>query len=220
VRALRPIVTPEEVARHTVRGQYARGESGGKEVAGYREEPGVAPESHIETYVAIKAYVDSWRWGGVPFYLRAGKRLNKRITEVSLHFNRVPHALFAESAGEIEPDVLSIRIQPDEGITLRFMSKVPGAAMRLRPVTMDFRYAGAFGETGPEAYERLLLEAMLGDATLFARNDEVRAAWSFVTPLLRAWEKMGAPEPYTAGSWGPPSGDELMHRDGRHWRRL
>jgi glucose-6-phosphate 1-dehydrogenase len=156
----------------------------------------------------------------VPFYLRAGKRLNKRITEISIHFKHVPHALFSASAGEVEPDVLAIRIQPDEGITLRFMSKVPGPTTTLRPVTMDFRYGTSFGETGPEAYERLLLESMLGDATLFARKDEVRAAWEYITPLLHAWADNGAPEPYAAGSWGPKGADELMHRDDRHWRRL
>ncbi|MEO7092414.1 MAG: glucose-6-phosphate dehydrogenase, partial [Polyangiales bacterium] len=196
VRALRPITSADEIARDTVRGQYAKGTFNGQPVAGYREEPDVAKESRTETYVAIKAHIDSWRWGGVPFYLRAGKRLNKRITEISLHFKKVPHALFARTAGEIEPDVLSIRIQPDEGIAMRFMSKVPGPTQTLRPVTMDFRYAGAFGETGPEAYERLLLEAMLGDATLFARNDEVRAAWSYITPLLEGWKELPPPTDY------------------------
>jgi glucose-6-phosphate 1-dehydrogenase len=220
VRALRPITSAEEIARDTVLGQYAKGTFNGQPVPGYREEPDVAKESRTETYVAIKAHIDSWRWGGVPFYLRAGKRLNKRITEISLHFKKVPHALFARSAGEIEPDVLSIRIQPDEGIAMRFMSKVPGPTQTLRPVTMDFRYAGSFGETGPEAYERLLLEAMLGDATLFARNDEVRAAWTYITPLLEGWKEQPPPAAYPAGSWGPETADKLMHRDDRHWRRL
>jgi glucose-6-phosphate 1-dehydrogenase len=220
VRALRPITSAAEIARDTVRGQYAKGTFNGQPVPGYREEPDVAKESRTETYVAIKAHVDSWRWGGVPFYLRAGKRLNKRITEISLHFKRVPHALFARTAGEIEPDVLSIRIQPDEGIAMRFMSKVPGPTQTLRPVTMDFRYAGSFGDTGPEAYERLLLEAMLGDATLFARNDEVNAAWTYITSILEGWREMPPPDHYPAGSWGPESADALMHRDDRHWRRL
>ena len=220
VRALRPITSAEEIARDTVRGQYAKGTFNGEPVPGYREEPDVAKDSRTETYVAVKAHIDSWRWGGVPFYLRAGKRLNKRITEISLHFKKVPHALFAKTAGEIEPDVLSIRIQPDEGIALRFMSKVPGPTQTLRPVTMDFRYAGSFGDTGPEAYERLLLEAMLGDATLFARNDEVNAAWTYITPLLEGWKQSAPPGAYPAGSWGPEAADALMHRDGRHWRRL
>jgi glucose-6-phosphate 1-dehydrogenase len=217
VRALRTIA-PE----HVVRGQYGKGTHNGQAVPAYREEPNVAPESKVETYVAIKAHVDNWRWGGVPFYLRAGKRLNKRVTEISLHFKRVPHKLFSVAAGEVEPDVLSIRIQPDEGIALRFMSKVPGPTTTLRPVTMDFRYGTSFGDAGPEAYERLILDAMLGDATLFARSDEVSAAWAWVDPLLASWKEGSskAPEIYDAGSWGPASADALMHADGRHWRRL
>ena len=221
VRALRPLTSKEDIAKNTVRGQYAAGTFNGQAVPGYREEPDVAKDSKVETYVAIKAHIDSWRWGGVPFYLRAGKRLNKRITEISLHFKGVPHSLFKATAGEVEPDVLSIRIQPDEGIALKFMSKVPGPTQTLRPVTMDFSYGASFGDTGPEAYERLLLEAMLGDATLFARNDEVRAAWTYITPLLETWKEEGpAPQPYPAGSWGPKAADELVHEDGRHWRRL
>jgi glucose-6-phosphate 1-dehydrogenase len=219
VRALRPIAR-EDVARLTVRGQYGAGTFNGKPVAGYTEEPDVNEYSHVETFVAIKAHIDSWRWGGVPFYIRAGKRLQKRVTEISLHFKPVPHALFAVNAGKVEPDVLSIRIQPDEGIALRFMSKVPGATTMLRPVTMDFRYGTSFGDAGPEAYERLLLEAMLGDATLFARKDEVRAAWEYITPLFHAWKELPRPEAYPAGSWGPAGADALLHADGRHWRRL
>lgn len=219
VRALRPIVG-DDVAKLTVRGQYAPGAFAGQPAPGYRQEPNVSPTSKTETYVAIKAQVDNWRWGGVPFYLRAGKRLNKRVTEVSLHFKKVPHALFGARAGVVEPDVLSIRIQPDEGIALRFMSKVPGATMTLRPVTMDFRYGAAFGDAGPEAYERLILESMLGDATLFARSDEVRAAWQYCTPILEKWRELGDPEPYAAGSWGPKAADDLVHADDRHWRRL
>jgi glucose-6-phosphate 1-dehydrogenase len=220
IQSLHPLTTPEAIAANTIRGQYAAGVVDGKPVPGYREEPDVAKDSKIETYVAIKAHLDNWRWGGVPFYLRAGKRLNKRITEISLHFKRVPHALFAHETGDVEPDVLAIRIQPDEGISLRFMAKVPGPQQVLRPVNMDFRYGTSFGETGPEAYERLLLEAMLGDATLFARNDEVRAAWEWITPMLEAWKTTPAPQPYPAGSWGPPAADELLHKDDRHWRRL
>ena len=218
VRALRPL-RGADIEKLTVRGQYDRGTFAGKPVPGYREEPDVSKTSKTETYVAIKAMVDNWRWGGVPFYLRAGKRLNKRVTEVSLHFKSVPHALFV-GAGAVEPDVLSIRIQPDEGIALKFMSKVPGPVMTLRPVTMDFRYGTSFGDAGPEAYERLILESMLGDATLFARSDEVRAAWEYCTPLLRRWQELGDPENYPAGSWGPAGADALLHADGRHWRRL
>lgn len=219
VRALRPLAGVAEVAHATVRGQYTRGGADGREVPGYLEEQGVARGSRVETFVAMRAFVDNWRWGGVPFYLRAGKRLQKRVTEVALHFKPVPHALFVAGAGRVEPDVLSIRIQPDEGITLRFMSKVPGAQTTLRPVTMDFKYGTSFGGAGPEAYERLLLEAMLGDATLFARSDEVRAAWSWITPVLQAFGELDAPEAYAAGSWGPPSADALLARDGRGWRR-
>jgi glucose-6-phosphate 1-dehydrogenase len=216
VRALRPL---DDVRKQSVRGQYGKGTFAGQPAPAYREEPSVNATSKTETYVAIKAMVDNWRWGGVPFYLRAGKRLNKRVTEVSLHFKNVPHALFV-GAGAIEPDVLSIRIQPDEGIALKFMSKVPGPVMTLRPVTMDFRYGTAFGDAGPEAYERLILESMLGDATLFARSDEVRAAWQWVMPLLQQWPSHGDPEIYPAGSWGPAGADALLHADGRHWRRL
>jgi len=218
VRALRPIVGAD-VAKHTVRGQYAHGTHAGHPVPGYREEESVSATSRTETYVAMRAMVDNWRWGGVPFYLRAGKRLNKRVTEVSLHFKQVPHALFL-GAGAVEPDVLSIRIQPDEGIALKFMSKVPGPVTTLRPVTMDFRYGTSFGDAGPEAYERLILESMLGDATLFARSDEVRAAWQYCTPILERWRELGDPEPYPAGSWGPAGADAMLHADGRHWRRL
>jgi glucose-6-phosphate 1-dehydrogenase len=218
VRALRPIASAD-VAKLTVRGQYAQGTHAGNAVPAYREEADVSPTSRTETYVAIKAVIDNWRWGGVPFYLRAGKRLNKRVTEVSLHFKPVPHALFV-GAGAIEPDVLSIRIQPDEGIALRFMSKVPGPITTLRPVTMDFRYGTSFGDAGPEAYERLILESMLGDATLFARSDEVRAAWQWCTPILHQWSELGDPEMYPSGSWGPAGADALLHADGRHWRRL
>ncbi len=217
LRALRPLLGTE-VARHTVRGQYARGlADAGAAAPGYREEKDVAPDSRVETFVALRAFVDNWRWGGVPFYLRAGKRLNKRVTEVSLHFKKVPHALFS---GAMEPDVLSVRVQPDEGISMRFMSKVPGPLMAMRPVAMDFRYGTAFGDAGPEAYERLILEAMLGDATLFARNDEVRAAWAWCTPILQRWQQThDEPHLYPAGSWGPVAADALPGDDGRSWRR-
>jgi glucose-6-phosphate 1-dehydrogenase len=219
LRALRPI-RGDDVARSVVRGQYAAGNFSGRPVPGYREEPNVSPQSRVETFVAMKLEVDSWRFAGVPIYCRAGKRLARRVTEISVHFKSVPHALLAQS-GPVDPDVLVIRIQPDEGIGLRFMAKVPGPAMTLRPVTMDFRYGSAFGGSGPEAYERLLLDAMLGDPTLFARADEVTAAWRFITPLHEAWARSpaSAPEPYAAGTWGPRAAFELMERDGRAWRR-
>jgi glucose-6-phosphate 1-dehydrogenase len=219
LRALRPI-SPAEIESHVVRGQYGPGTIAGRAVVGYRQEPNVDPSSRVETYVAIRAHVDNWRWGGVPFLLRAGKRLNRRATEISLHFRSVPHALFEGGRG-LEPDVLSVRIQPDEGITLRFNSKVPGASTVLRPVSMDFRYGTSFGDTGPEAYERLILEAMLGDRTLFARSDEVSAAWAWCTPILEAWAGGGAPEEYPAGSWGPARADSLIAEGDprRRWRR-
>ncbi|MDB4996183.1 MAG: Glucose-6-phosphate 1-dehydrogenase [Myxococcaceae bacterium] len=218
LRALHPIAKAD-VNKLTVRGQYTTGSFAGKPVCGYREEENVSKTSNVETFVAMKLNIDSWRWAGVPIYIRAGKRLTQRVTEISIHFKAVPHNLMAKH-GAIEPDVLSIRIQPDEGITLSFASKVPGPRMMLRPVNMDFRYGTTFGGSSPEAYERLILDAMLGDPTLFARSDEVSAAWKFITPILEAWKECPPPEPYRAGTWGPPSAAALLEKDGRHWRRL
>jgi glucose-6-phosphate 1-dehydrogenase len=221
LRALKPI-RGEDIGRLTVRGQYAAGNFAGKPVVGYRQEPNVSPTSTVETFVAMRLEVDNWRFAGVPIYVRAGKRLTKRVTEISVHFKQVPHALLAQE-GPVEPDVLGIRIQPDEGIALRFVAKVPGPTMTLRPVTMDFRYGSTFGGSGPEAYERLILDAMLGDPTLFARSDEVSAAWHFVTPILEAWHgDQGVKDlpPYAAGTWGPQEAADLIERDGRTWRRL
>jgi glucose-6-phosphate 1-dehydrogenase len=218
LRALRP-VQPTEVAQVAVRGQYGPGGVAGTPVPGYREEPDVSPESKTETFMAMRLEIDNWRWGSVPFYVRAGKRLAKRVTEVSIHFKPVPHRLFAASPSE--PNVLALRIQPDEGISLRFHSKVPGAHNVLRPVNMDFRYNTTFGETGPEAYERLLLDVMLGDATLFTRADEVDVSWRYFTPVLEAWSQApGDSLPnYPAGTWGPSASDALLARDGRRWRQ-
>jgi glucose-6-phosphate 1-dehydrogenase len=220
LRALKPL-RGEQALRNTVRGQYGPGNLAGRPVCGYREEPNVSKTSTVETFVAMKLELENWRFGGVPIYIRAGKRLTKRITEISIHFKRVPHTLLTPQ-GPIEPDVLAMRIQPDDGISLRFIAKVPGPAMVLRPVTMDFRYGSTFGGSSPEAYERLILDAMLGDSTLFARADEVSAAWKFITPIQEAWA--AAPPPdfpnYPAGTWGPRASDELLARDGRHWRRL
>ncbi len=221
LRALKPI-RGEDIGRYTVRGQYGPGNFAGKPVPGYRQEPNVSPTSSVETFVAMRLEVDNWRFAGVPIYIRAGKRLTKRVTEISVHFKHVPHALLAQE-GPVEPDVLAIRIQPDEGIGLRFVAKVPGPTMTLRPVTMDFRYGATFGGSGPEAYERLILDAMLGDPTLFARADEVTAAWQFVTPMLEAWHGPAAVRdlpPYAAGTWGPQESADLIERDGRTWRRL
>ncbi len=231
LRAIRPI-HPDDALRHTVRGQYAAGEIDGEPVPGYREEPGVEPESLRETYVAMKLDIDNWRWAGTPFYLRTGKRLPSRATEIAIQFRRVPHSPFsghratpggALPPGGIEPNLLLVRIQPDEGISLRFGAKVPGQSMRIRSVDMDFRYGSSFARQSPDAYERLLLDAMLGDATLFAREDEVEEAWRVCTAILDGWrahppDRAHTPN-YPAGAWGPEAADAFIRRDGREWRR-
>ncbi|MDQ4069803.1 MAG: glucose-6-phosphate dehydrogenase [Actinomycetota bacterium] len=223
VKALRAvdILTADEVAQNVVRGQYRSGWVQGTEVHGYRDEEGVHPHSQTETYVAMRLKVDNWRWAGVPFYVRTGKYLPKRVTEVAMEFNRVPHLPFALSQAEgLEPDALVLRIQPDEGITLRFGAKVPGQAFRVRSVSMDFFYGAAFLEETPEAYERLLLDALLGDPTLFIRSDEVSQAWRIAEPVLDAFENGDLPlARYEAGTWGPPEADALLERDGRRWRK-
>jgi glucose-6-phosphate 1-dehydrogenase len=224
LKTLRAIAPPtrHDVAREVVRGQYGPGWVGGMEVKGYREEKEVDPESETETYVAARFEVDDWRWSGVPFYLRTGKRLAKRATEIAIQFRDVPHRLFAEAATDPQPNLLAIRVQPDEGILLRFGSKVPGLGLEIRPVTMDFTYGAAFSADTPDAYETLMLDAMLGDQSLFTRADEVEAAWSIATPIHEAWLDSPAPEfpNYAAGTWGPQEGEELIERDGRRWRRL
>ena len=221
LKALRPL-TDEDVDRLVVRGQYGPGRTGNEAAPGYREEPGVEPDSPVETFVALAAFIDNWRWAGVPFLLRAGKRLPKRATEIAIHFKRAPYALFRSVGCEtLESNVLALRIQPDEGISLGFSSKAPGQAIRIDPVHMDFRYAAAFGAAPPEAYERLLLDIIAGDSTLFARGDEVRCAWAFVTSILEAWARRPAPAfpNYAAGSWGPTAADTLIRRLGdRAWR--
>jgi glucose-6-phosphate 1-dehydrogenase len=220
LRSLRTMRTPD-IARDVVRGQYARGIVHGEYVPGYREEPDVSAESHVETYVAMRFFVDNWRWSGVPFYVRAGKRLARRVTEIAVVFREVPHTLFRARDGAITPNVLSLRIQPDEGIALRFISKEPGQQTILRDVAMDFRYGTTFGSNTPEAYERLLLDAMRGDATLFTRRDEVEEQWAAIDPVLREWTTgdVPTPSPYPAGSWGPDKADDLLVRDGRRWRK-
>ncbi len=211
----------QDVARNVVRGQYARGWIAGEPVPGYREEEGVPEDSITETYVALRLFVDNWRWQGIPFYLRTGKRLPKRVSEIAVQFREVPHLLFKSEAGEhIQPNVLALRIQPDEGISLRFEVKLPGPAIQVRSVTMDFHYGDAFGVRTPDAYERLLLDAMLGDQTLFTRADEVEQAWQVIDPILAAWKSLPPPEMYEAGTWGPKGADELLIADGRRWRRL
>lgn len=220
LRAVQPL-TVDQVRTEIVRGQYGRGWVEGEEVAGYREEEGVHPHSLRETYVAMRLTVDNWRWAGVPFYVRTGKRLPKRVTEVAMEFKAVPHLPFAaDQAHGLGPAALVLRIQPDEGITLRFGAKVPGQAFRVRSVSMDFFYGAAFLEEAPEAYERLLLDALVGDPTLFIRSDEVAQAWRICDPLLTAWEEHDvALARYEAGSWGPAEADHLLARDGRKWRR-
>ena len=222
VRSLRRYA-PQQVGKYVVRAQYTAGAVGGKPVVGYREEEKVNPNSETETYVALRMLVDNWRWSDVPIYVRVGKRLPKSATEISVHFKRAPMVLFNRDSTSLDQNVLVIRIQPDEGISLRMMAKIPGTSLRIEPVKMDFHYGTSFGKASPEAYERLLLDAMSGDPTLFARRDEVEEAWAFIDPIEYAWsQKENAPALcfYPAGSWGPEEADELLARDGRTWRRL
>ena len=219
VKVLRSLHTPGP--KHVVRGQYGRGWIEGEEVAGYREEEGVAPDSATDTFVAAKLYVDNWRWADTPFYVRAGKRLARRETTIAIQFQRAPHPPFEAIAGEgLRPNVLVVHVQPDEGVSLSIGAKVPGAGMTIRPVHMDFLYGGAFRTGIPEAYERLILDVMLGDATLFTRADEVAEEWSLVDAIVAFWRRDQPTFPnYEAGSWGPLASDELLERDGRAWRR-
>ena len=219
VKVLRSLHTPGP--KSVVRGQYGRGFIEGEEVPGYREEEGVASDSNTETFVAAKLYVDNWRWADTPFYVRAGKRLPRRETTIAIQFQRAPHPPFAEIAGEgLRPNVLLIHVQPDEGVSLAIGAKVPGAGMSIRTVHMDFLYGGAFRTGLPEAYERLILDAMLGDATLFTRADEVDEQWALVDTIVAAWKRDRPNFPnYAAGTWGPKPADDLIHRDGRSWRR-
>jgi glucose-6-phosphate 1-dehydrogenase len=219
VKVLRSLHTPGP--KSVVRGQYGRGVIEGEDVPGYREEPGVAGDSMTETYIAAKLYVDNWRWADTPFYVRAGKRLPRRETTIAIQFQRAPHPPFAEIAGDgLRPNVLLIHVQPDEGVSLAVGAKVPGAGMSIRTVHMDFLYGGAFRTSLPEAYERLILDAMLGDATLFTRSDEVDEQWALVDAIVAAWKRDRPSFPnYEAGTWGPRTADDLLHRDGRSWRR-
>jgi glucose-6-phosphate 1-dehydrogenase len=219
VKVLRSLHTPGP--KHVVRGQYGRGFVEGREVSAYREEQRVGPDSTTETYVAAKLYVDNWRWADTPFYVRVGKRLARRETTIAIQFQRAPHPPFAELAGEgLRPNVLLVHVQPDEGVSLEIGAKVPGQGMAIRTVHMDFLYGGAFRTGLPEAYERLILDAMLGDATLFTRIDEVEEQWSLVDSIVALWQRDRPNFPnYAAGAWGPRGADELLHRDGRSWRR-
>ncbi len=208
-----------EVDHQAVRGQYGPGWVGGKPVAGYRQEQGVSPESNVDTFAALKLCVDSWRWAGVPIYLRTGKRLPRRATEVTLTFKSPPQMLFNRFSGPVQDDVLTMRIQPDEGVTLTLNSKVPGQGFQIQPVHLDFLYGATFSGHVPEAYERLLLDAMRGDSTLFTRTDEVEEGWDVIQGILDRWAETPVDFPnYPAGSWGPPASDELIQTDGRQWR--
>ncbi|MFQ5967230.1 MAG: glucose-6-phosphate dehydrogenase [Acidimicrobiia bacterium] len=222
LRCLRPVRGPD-VERFVVRAQYGPGYLRGEEVPGYRLEDKVRRDSTTETYVALRCFIDNWRWAGVPFYLRTGKRMPKRATEVAIQFKEIPQILFnADPVTPLEPNVLALRIQPNEGFSLRMSSKLPGPKVRVYPVKMDFGYGTVFGEDAPEAYERLLLDVMAGDATLFMRRDAVETSWAWVTDILDAWEQSRTrfiPE-YPAASWGPVEAERLIQANGRRWRTL
>jgi glucose-6-phosphate 1-dehydrogenase len=223
VKVLHSIDPPklEQVSEKVVRGQYGPGVAEGKEVLGYLDEQGVAPDSTTETYVALRLSIDNWRWAGVPFYLRAGKRLSRRVTEIALTLKPVPHLAIEQSGSlGVQPNQLILNVQPNEGVSLSLDAKIPGAKMRVRPVNMEFAYGTSFMSQSPEAYERLILDTMRGDATLFARDDEVEAAWAIVDPILQAWEGMQGPLPqYEAGSPGPEEADQIL-LPGAEWRPL
>jgi glucose-6-phosphate 1-dehydrogenase len=218
-KVLSAVRLPADLDKGAARGQYGGGWQGAEEVVGYLEEDGVDPTSVTETFAAVTLEVDTRRWAGVPFYLRTGKRLGKRVTEIAVVFKRAPHLPFEHTATEeLGQNAIVIRVQPDEGVTIRFGSKVPGAQMEVRDVTMDFGYGSSFTEASPEAYERLILDVLLGDPPLFPRHEEVESSWRILDPLMKHWAKSGKPEQYTAGTWGPPSADEMLERDGRTWR--
>jgi len=220
LKVLSAVRLPSDLGSGTARGRYAAGWQGGVYVPGYLEEEGIPPTSRTETFAAVRLEVDTRRWAGVPFYLRAGKRLGRRVTEVAVVFQRAPHLPFAATATEeLGQNALVIRIQPDEGVTVRFGSKVPGSSMEVRDVTMDFAYGKAFTESSPEAYERLILDVLLGDPPLFPHHEEVERSWEILDPIEDFWASGGEPEAYPAGSWGPPSADAMLGRDGRSWRR-
>jgi glucose-6-phosphate 1-dehydrogenase len=220
LRAIRPLIG-EDIEQSTVRGQYASGWVLGQQVTGYREEQNVAPDSQTETFAALRLFVDNWRWANVPFYIRAGKRMPKRVTEIRIQFKRPPHLTFGrEAMKEVDPNAITLRIQPEEGISLKFGAKVPSAGVRIRSVTMDFEYLTSFLVEAPEAYERLLLDCMIGDPTLFTRADEVEAAWMLVDPIESSWRSGRPPlAMYPAGTWGPDEAARLLQADAREWHR-
>jgi glucose-6-phosphate 1-dehydrogenase len=217
------VADSNNLEQSAVRAQYGEGWMKGKPVKGYRQEEGVNPDSTTPTFVALKLEIDNWRWKGVPFYLRTGKRMPKKVTEISIHFREVPLLIFQSAAQQTSPNVLTMRIQPNEGISLKFEAKTPGADLRTRTVNMDFSYGSSFGMATADAYHRLLLDCMLGDQTLFTRADEVEAAWNIVMPLINAWESPSDPDlmpQYEAGTWQPTEAELMLNRDRRRWRRL
>jgi glucose-6-phosphate 1-dehydrogenase len=219
-KVLAAVELQEDLSLHTATGQYAGGWQGGESVLGFLQEDGINPKSKTETYAAMRLDVGTKRWKGVPFYLRAGKRLGRRVTEIAIVFKRVDNDLFGSSqASELGENALVIRVQPNEGVTLRFGSKVPGPSMQVRDVTMDFGYGHAFTEDSPEAYERLILDVLLGEPPLFPRQKEVELSWKILDPIVEHWENSSGPEQYAPGSWGPQAADQMLSRDGRTWRR-
>lgn len=221
IQSIRPL-TKDDFENTVIRGQYGPGFINGKDVIGYRQEKDVNPNSSVETYLALRLFIDNWRWAGVPFYLRGGKRLPKRGTEIAIIFKDAPGVLFQQGGKRHDPNLLAIRIQPDEGISLKINCKVPGPSSPIQPVKMDFRYGSYFGGSPPEAYERLIWDCMQGDSTLFARSDEVASSWNIYTPLLEYWAA-NAPKDfpnYASGSWGPQKADEMIQKDKRSWRIL
>jgi glucose-6-phosphate 1-dehydrogenase len=223
LRAVR-VMKPEDVPKYAVAGQYGPGKVGGQELPGFRQEPSVSPDAQTDTYAAVTFFIDNWRWAGVPFYIRTGKRMPKRVTDIAIQFHAPPLGLFKQqtrSGVELHPrpNLLILRIQPEEGISLRFLSKAPGSGMRVRPVSMDFNYGSSFGERSPTAYETLLVDAMVGDATLYTRQDMVDASWQIVEPILEVWANTRFEFPnYPAGTWGPKASDEMLARQGHTWR--
>jgi glucose-6-phosphate 1-dehydrogenase len=219
LRSIR-VMKPDEVLEDSVAGQYGPARIGGEDVPGFHQEPGVKPDAQTDTYAAITFFVDNWRWAGVPFYLRSGKRLPKRVTEIAIQFNAAPLAIFNDEGGGTAPNLLILRIQPEEGISLKFLSKRPGAGMKLRPVSMDFNYGSSFGERSPTADEILLLDAIIGDATLYTRQDMVEASWAVVDAIQHVWDQTKFDFPnYAAGTWGPAAADEMLARRGHAWRK-
>lgn len=219
-KVLGAVRLPKDLGKETVRGQYAAGWQGGEQAVGYLQEDGIDPKSTTDTYAAVRLEIDNRRWAGVPFYLRTGKRLGRRVTEIAVVFQRAPHSPFDHTATEeLGQNAIVIRVQPDEGITMRFGSKVPGTSMEIRDVSMDFAYGESFTESSPEAYERLILDVLLGDSNLFPRLEEVEQSWRILDPIEQYWDSHGKPAQYESGTWGPAEADEMLAREGRSWRR-